>query len=372
MRGFAAPEVVVNATAILERAKSQGKPQSLLIGLYGMWVSTFTQGRIAESLAWAQRLLAEGGQAQELDLQIFGHLASQCSHFYLGQLLEAREHGNLVLSLYDSQRAVRWMQLMGHDFSTGVGVYAANWNWMLGYPDQAVKVIDETDALARRLGHAFNLGWALSYSAYAFDHRCEPERVLERASEADRLGREHSVPFICQVLVPLFEGLGRLRAGELSVAISLLRRAIEGWTGVGGRIRLPYLKAALAEGLALQGDLGAALHLIGESLEQIERAGWHERVHLAEVLRLKGWMLMRLGRDEDAEAPLRASIDCARQQEAKSWELRSSTTLAELLAEHGRRDAARQLLAPIYNWFTEGFETKDLKEAKALLDQLQA
>jgi predicted ATPase len=83
-------------------------------------------------------------------------------------------------------------------------------------------------------------------------------------------------------------------------------------------------------------------------------------------------MLMRLGRDEDAEAQLRASIDCARQQEAKSWELRSSTTLAELLAEHGQRDAARQLLAPIYNWFTEGFETKDLKEAKALLDQLQA
>ncbi len=370
LRGFAAPEVVVNATAILERSKSQGKPQSLLVGLYGMWVSTFTQGRIAESLDWAQRLLAEGNRAEDMDLQIFGHLAAQCSHFYLGQLLEAREQGNQVLALYEPMRAGHWMQLMGHDFRTGVGVYSANWTWMLGYPDQAVQVIEETDALARRLGHAFNLGWALCYSAYAFDHRCEPERVLERAHEADRLGREHSVPFICQVLVPLFEGLGRLRSGQLSESISLLRQTIESWNRIGGHIRLPYLKSALAEALALQSDLDAALHLIDECLEQIERPGWQERVHLAEVLRLKGWMLARHGRGEDAETQLRASIDWARRQHAKSWELRSSTTLAELLAERGQRNAARELLAPIYNWFTEGFDTRDLKQAKALLDEL--
>jgi len=371
LRGFAAPEVVVNATAILQRAKSRGKPQSLLIGLYGMWVSTFTQGRIAESLDWAQRLLAEGGQAEDTDLQIFGHLAAQCSRFYLGQLVEAREQGHEVLALYDPLRAERWMHLMGHDFRTGVGVYSANWTWMLGYPDQAVQVIDETDALARRLGHAFNLGWALSYSAYAFDHRCEPERVLERAGEADRLGRENSVPFIYQVLIPIFEGLARLRSGHLSESISSLRLAIENWSSVGGHIRLPYLKSALAEALALQGDLDAALHLIDESLEQIERSGWQERVHLAEVLRLKGWMLMRQGRGgEEAEVQLRASIDWACQQQAKSWELRSSTTLAELMAERGQRDAARELLAPVYNWFTEGFDTRDLREAKVLLDEL--
>jgi predicted ATPase len=272
--------------------------------------------------------------------------------------------------LYDPLRAERWMHLMGHDFRTGVGVYSANWTWMLGYPDQAVQVIDETDALARRLGHAFNLGWALSYSAYAFDHRCEPERVLERAGEADRLGRENSVPFIYQVLVPIFEGLARLRSGHLSESISSLRLAIENWSSVGGHIRLPYLKSALAEALALQGDLNAALHLIDESLEQIERSGWQERVHLAEVLRLKGWMLMRQGRGEEAEVQLRASIDWACQQQAKSWELRSSTTLAELMAERGQRDAARELLAPVYNWFTEGFDTRDLREAKVLLDEL--
>jgi len=91
---------------------------------------------------------------------------------------------------------------------------------------------------------------------------------------------------------------------------------------------------------------------------------------LAEVLRLKGWMLMQQGKPEEAEAQLRASIEWARQQQAKSWELRSSTTLAELLVRRGQRDAARELLAPIYDWFTEGFDTHDLKQAKALLDQL--
>ena len=95
-----------------------------------------------------------------------------------------------------------------------------------------------------------------------------------------------------------------------------------------------------------------------------------QRSHLAEVLRLKGWILMRRGRGDEAETPLREAIDWARQQQAKSWELRASTTLAELLVERGHRNAARAQLAPIYNWFTEGFDTHDLKAARRLLDSL--
>jgi predicted ATPase len=151
----------------------------------------------------------------------------------------------------------------------------------------------------------------------------------------------------------------------------LLRQGIESWNKLGGHTRVPYLKSALAEALALQGDLDTALETIDESLEQIERPGWQERSHLAEVLRLKGWMLMKQGRHQEAEQVLRASIDWARHQQAKSWELRSSTTLAQLLLERGRRDAARDLLAPIYNWFTEGFDTHDLTAARTLLKLLR-
>jgi len=122
----------------------------------------------------------------------------------------------------------------------------------------------------------------------------------------------------------------------------------------------------------LEGDRSTALELIDECIEQIERPSGQERLWLPEVLRCKGWILMRDGRDNEAEAILRASIDCARQQQARSWELRSSTTLATLLVERGQSDAARNLLSPIYEWFTEGAETQDLVEARELLESLTA
>jgi predicted ATPase len=218
--------------------------------------------------------------------------------------------------------------------------------------------------------HAFNLIFALTLGAYVFDYRCEPQRLLARIREAERLEHEHIVvPFMNQVMVPQVEGLARLRSGQLCEAVACLRRGIENWNASGGHSRVPYLKSALAEAVALQGDLDTALALIEECLEQIERPGWQERSHLAEVLRLKGWMLMRQGRSEEAETALRAAIDWARRQQAKSWELRASTTLAELLIGRGQPAAARELLEPIYGWFTEGLDTHDLAAAREVLER---
>ena len=366
-RGWASLEVRANATAILQLAQRQGRPQSLLVGLWGMWVNTITQGRVAETPDWARRLLAEGNQSGNIDLQILGHRASLSSHFYLGELNEALEQRDKVLALYDPRRAARWRELTGNDVRTAVGVFSSQALWMLGYPDQAAQMSDQKDADSRRLEHPFDIGWALTWGTYVFDYRCEPDRLLARVHEADRIGREQSIPVLSKVLVPAGEGLARLRKGQLPEAISLLERGIEGWRATGGHLNLPYLKSALAEALSRQGDVETGLRLLDECLDQIERPGWHERVWLAESLRLKGWVLMRQGRRTEAETQLRASIQCARRQQAKSWELRSSKTLAELLIERGQRDAARQLLAPIYGWFTEGFDTLDLKEAKALL-----
>jgi predicted ATPase len=227
------------------------------------------------------------------------------------------------------------------------------------------------DAQARELGNAFNLGFVLTLGAYTFDYRCETEPLLERIHEADRVAREQSIPFLSEVQIPMAEGLAWLRSGQLREAISCLRRGIEHWNARGGHIRIPYVKSALAEALARQGHLDTALETIDECLDQIERLGWQERSHLAEVLRLKGWMLMQRGRGAEAEAPLRASIKWARHQHAKSWELRASTTLAELLIDRGQPDAARVELESIYEWFTEGFETHDLKSARQLLESLR-
>jgi predicted ATPase len=126
----------------------------------------------------------------------------------------------------------------------------------------------------------------------------------------------------------------------------------------------------LAEGMALAGDLDNALQLLDEQIAQIERPGWEERLHYAEILRLKGWMLSIKGDLEAAERSFLASLDWARRQQAKSWELRTSTSLARLWQSQGKHRDAYALLAPVYGWFTEGFDTKDLQEAKVLLAEL--
>jgi hypothetical protein len=133
---------------------------------------------------------------------------------------------------------------------------------------------------------------------------------------------------------------------------------------------LPNLKALLAEGMALTGDLHNALHLIDEQIVQVERPGWEERLHYAEILRLKGWMLSLKGDLEGAEWNFLASLDWARRQEAKMWELRTSTSLGRLWQSQGKRRDAYALLAPVYLWFTEGFGAKDLQDAKAFLAEL--
>jgi class 3 adenylate cyclase/tetratricopeptide (TPR) repeat protein len=370
LHGWAAEEIGVNAAEILRLAKSQRNAQSLFLGLWWMWTNTITQGRIADSLAWAQRLLDESAEVEDVDLQIFGPAATMVTRFFLGQLSEASAQADRVLGLYDPQHAERWIQLTGHDLKTFVGVYSCQWIWMQGHPDQAVQVSDESSAHARTVGHAFNLVWALTFGAYAFAYRHEPARLLERVGEAERLAREQGLAFIYQVSLPQAAGLAELHQGRPLEAIHLLRRGIESWTNVGGGVRNPYVKSALAEAEALQGNLSTAFQLIDECIEQIERPAFQERIWLAEVLRLKGWMLMEQGRNEEAETQLRAAIDCARQQGTKSWELRSAVTLATLLAKRGQRDAARDLLSPIYGWFTEGADTQDLIEAKELLEGL--
>jgi predicted ATPase len=161
-----------------------------------------------------------------------------------------------------------------------------------------------------------------------------------------------------------------IRKGQVAEGVALLARGLAVWEEGGGRLNSPYYKSVLAEGIAQRGDLTGALALIDEVIVQVERPGWEERWYCAETLRIKGWLLSLKGDLEAAERAHIASLDWARQQQAKSWELRTATSYARLLREQGRVREARDLLAPIYGWFTEGFDTPDLNEAKALLSGL--
>jgi len=175
-------------------------------------------------------------------------------------------------------------------------------------------------------------------------------------------------------MAPIFIGISLLREGRFTKSIAQIRESLASLEKTGHRAWVPYVRAVLGEAYARDGDLENGLRCVEQSLERIESQG--ERVHLAEVRRLKGWMLAQQGRTNEAEICVRDAIAIAAQQHAKSWELRSATTLAQLLADRGKWSAAAKAdaenqLRPVFEWFTEGAGTRDYQEAKDLLRKLQ-
>jgi predicted ATPase len=233
-----------------------------------------------------------------------------------------------------------------------------------------LRLKNEIEAHGRWRGHPFDLGFALTMGPHEFDYRCGHEDLRKRAEECEGLGRENSLPVLWAMMAPIAFGLTLIREGKQAEGICQLNAGLAIWDASGGKVRSPAWRAFSAEATVLTGDLENAAHLLGEAIAQIERPGWEERYCYAEILRLKGWVLSLKGDLEGAERNYFASLDWARRQQAKMCELRTSTSLARLWQSQGKRQDAYELLAPVYGWFTEGFDTKDLQEAKALLAEL--
>jgi len=234
-----------------------------------------------------------------------------------------------------------------------------------------LRLNSEGEALARRRGHPFDLGSALTLGTVLFYHLYNYEDLRKRTEEVERLGRENSLPFLSAVWAPSLHATALLREGKPAEAIAPIRDSLAAWEATGGKTTSPMFKAYLAEAKALTDDLDGALLLLDEAIAQIEHPGWEERWFYAEILRLKGWVFSLKGDLAGAEQNFLASLTWARRQQAKSWELRTSTSLARLWQSQSKRQEAYELLAPVYDWFTEGFDTKDLQEAKALLAELR-
>jgi hypothetical protein len=171
------------------------------------------------------------------------------------------------------------------------------------------------------------------------------------------VGRENSLPYFTEVAVPAHSAIALVQKGQLAGGMDFgaelrsFKATLAVWEQSGARIAIPYVKSFLAEGMAQLGDLDGALRLIDESIAQIEQPGWEEGHSYAETLRIKGWVFSLKGDLEGAERNYVASLDWARQQQAKSWELRTSTSYARLMREQGRVREACELLAPVYGWF---------------------
>ena len=237
-------------------------------------------------------------------------------------------------------------------------------HWLTGYPERALEIEADALALADRIGHPLSRELVLLYSAMLHLNRGEPEPALQSLDAVEALVAEQRLGFL---LEPRFvRGVALTAKGALEQAVACLR---EGLASRLAAVRYrPYGLAGLAEALTRQGEHGAALAAAREGMATQEETG--QRLWEAELHRLEGISLLGLDRMDEGQNALEEALRIARRQQAKSYELRAATSLARLWREQGRRAEARELLAPIYGWFTQGFGTADLKAAKRLLDEL--
>ena len=254
----------------------------------------------------------------------------------------------------------------GHDPGVCAGYIGALSEWLLGYPEKALASVAEALALAERLAHPFTLSLALLQSSQVYLNRREPERALRQVEAAEVLAAEQRLSLTFEP--GMLRGAALLGQGAVDEAIARIREGVAKWTRLGRTVNLPYGLAFLAEGLARHGDRAAALAALREGLATADATGEH--MWDAELHRVTGTVLLAENKPDEGQAALQQAIRIAQAQQAKSLELRAARDLARLWGEQGRRAGARDLLAPVFGWFTEGFDTADLKEAKTLLDHL--
>ena len=235
---------------------------------------------------------------------------------------------------------------------------------LLGFPQQAMKLGAEAVTLARSLSHPWSLAHALWHSAIALHVGRETQICRDVATELLALSREHDFPMMRGAGM-FYSGWATADGGELEQGIALMEEGLALYSAV-RHINRPYMLAVLTSAKADLGKPGEGLELLEDALASTEVSG--ERWWLAELHRLRGQLLAARGQHDKGEACFRQAIEVSSEQRARMLELRAATSLARLWSDRGRNAEARDLLAPIYGWFTEGFETPDLKEAKILLD----
>jgi predicted ATPase len=289
----------------------------------------------------------------------------------MGKLLSAREHLEIAISLYDRKRHWQLAVRYGGALDTGVGClsHAALTLWHLGYPDQAINRSNEAVALAQAQSHLYSLAFAEMFAGFARQFRREARAAQETAESIIVLSAERGLTqFLAGATI--LRGWAMAEQGRNEEEIAQIQEGLASLRATGAELNRPYFLCLLAEACMETGRLDDALSALTEALAAADEH--EERHHEAEIHRLKGELLLRQDDSSAAEAKscYERAIEIARNQSAKSWELRATMSLARLLAKQNRRDEARTMLGEIYGWFTEGFDTADLKDAKALLDKL--
>jgi predicted ATPase len=274
------------------------------------------------------------------------------------------------IALYDPQQHRASAFLYGEDPGVVCRCYAARALWYLGYPDQGLVRSHEALTLAQQSAHPFSLGFALSFAAAFRLLRREGHTAQEYAEASISVATDQGFPY-WRARGSLLRGRALASQGQAQEGIEQIHQGVIALRATGAEAGRPYWLALLAEAHGMMGQPEAGLAALAEALTHVDTTG--ERLNESELYRLQGELiLLQQSPDNhtEAETCFHHALEIARAQEAKSLELRAATSLARLWQQQSKRQEAYDLLAPVYEWFTEGFDTLDLKDAKALLDEL--
>ncbi len=357
--------------AVFERARALSEevdsPSERFIATRGLWHFHNVRGAYDTASGLTGELMQVANAEHDSDLLLQGHHAAWTTNLCQGDFLSAREHTAHGREAYDIEaHQAHKIVYGGHDPGVCARVFEGLTLWMLGYPDQASESFDSAVALARRLAHPMSLVQSLTYGNWVSVLRGEPDRADENAEEAVRVATEHGITMFiarCQVV----RGWVMAQRGHVDEGIAQIREGLEGCKLTGARMGESYYTALLAETHLAAGQLEEAGAAIEQARKIVEatRERWVE----ADILRLGGEISLGVAPAE-AEARFKDAMRTAQERQARSLELRAATALARHWQGRDRRSEAVEVLAPVYDWFGEGFATADLKAAKTLLEEL--
>ncbi len=377
VKGYGAPETkaaVAQVRALIEQAEQLGEPPDdpslLLSALFGQWIVNFINfnGDVAQALA--ARFLALGEKDGAAVPRMIGHRTMASTLALIGDLVEARAHYDEALALYRPAEHRRLMTRFGQDLRVTCLAFRSMALWLLGYPEAALKGADCALMEARQIEHAATLMFTLNFPILVNTYCGNYDAANEHLKELVALAEEKGATFRKAEGV-LRRGYILTLTGKATKAVEIVTSGIDLWRSAGSTIFTPEQEFMLAIAHANSGQFDDAWRCIGEAMTTMQAT--KERWCEAEAHRVAGEIALKSPQRDvaKAQAYFEHALTIARAQQAKSWELRAAMSLARLLGDQGKRQTARDLLAPIHDWFTEGFDTSDLRNAKALLGELR-
>jgi serine/threonine protein kinase/predicted ATPase len=370
-RGWASAEVEATYKRARELCRRVGGIPQLFPVIWGLYQFSLSAGDYQTALQLGRNLLDTAEKAGDSALLLQAHNSLSNTFFLLGEWEVARMHGEHAIAIYTpSQHHSLAFVYNGADPGVLCRTYMAVILWNLGYPEQAFQESQEAVRLGRELSHSHSLGGALIFGAVVHQHRRDSLTTFRHTETFLTLGAEHGFGPPQIAWGRLLQGWALADLGEAERGVAQMLEALAVWKSAGLGCLQPYYLVLLAEAQIRMAQVEAALVTLAEALTVTERT--HEGYVEAEIHRLKGELLLLrpIQEEQDAEACFRQAIEIARRQHARCPELRAVMSLCRLYRQQGKPAEAYAMLAELYGWFTEGFDTRDLKEARELLAEL--